>query len=75
MPQNDEYILDRWEGSTAVLEGPDGRLLDVPSSQLPPARPGDVLVRRGEVWQVDIQATQARKERIDALKKRLFGRP
>ena len=35
MPQNDEYILDRWEGGTAVLEGPDGRLLDVPRSQLP----------------------------------------
>jgi hypothetical protein len=38
------YTIDRFEGHLAVLEGADGRAIDVDRSTLPPrAREGDIV--------------------------------
>ena len=73
------YILDRWEGDTAVIEVTDEadhtcwRKPD--RSELPRGtREGDVLLRNGQKWQVDEKATALRREkmarRLARLKKR-----
>jgi hypothetical protein len=55
-------IIDRFEGSWAVLEVPDGTVFNFPRSLLPPeAKEGDVL----EIsLSVNEEATRERRERI-----------
>lgn len=73
MIQPGEYILDRFEGDFALLEGPDGATQPLPLEQLPgPLREGDCLVWDGAAWRVDKGATQARRDRINARMNRLF---
>lgn len=59
------YIIDRFEGDTAVLEGKGGAMCDVPKAHLPPeAKRGDVLVEENGVFRVDAAATRQREEII-----------
>lgn len=70
-----DYILDRLEGETAVLEGAEG-FWDMPKDQLPPeTSAGDVLLWDGQSWQIDQAQTQARKQKMAEKMRRLFGRP
>lgn len=62
-----EYIVDRFENDTALLEPAQGtlRTVKVSRDRLPPeTREGDVLVREGECWRVDAAATSTRRERL-----------
>lgn len=69
-----DYILDRLEGETAVLEG-TGSLWDAPRAQLPPeTAPGDVLTWDGQTWRIDQAQTQARKSRMAEKMRRIFGK-
>lgn len=69
-----EYILDRLEGETAVLEGED-KLWDIPRQDLPPqTAPGYVLIWDGQIWRIDQAETQARKQRMAEKMRRLFGK-
>lgn len=70
----DTYVLERFEGDTAVLECPDGRFIELPRGSLPKrAKPGDVLIqyRKGR-YRVDREETGRRKAAADALMERLF---
>ena len=67
------YIIDRFEGSTAVVET-DGAMLNIPRSQLPSeAQEGDVLQKNGERYSVDHAATAQRKEEMNRLMKNIWG--
>ena len=67
-----EYILDRLEGETAVLEGED-KLWDIPRQDLPPqTAPGHVLIWDGQIWRIDQAETQARKQRMAEKMRRFF---
>lgn len=69
-----EYILDRLEGETAVLEGED-KLWDIPRQDLPPeTASGDALTWDGQTWNIDQAKTQARKKRMAEKMRRLFGK-
>lgn len=73
------YILDRWEGDTAVIEVTDEAdrtdWQQVNCGELPPeAREGDVLVLSGQGWQVDQAATAARREKLARRLARLKNR-
>ena len=58
-----KVIIDRFEGDYAVVELPDGTMVDMPISLIPEgAREGDVLV-----ISIDIDETAKRKERIKNL--------
>ena len=62
-----EYILDRFEGDTALLEPAQGplRTEKLDRALLPPeTREGDILVCEGGRWCVDATATSARRERL-----------
>lgn len=67
------YIIDRFEGETAVLEGVGGAMCDVPRRRLPAgAKQGDVLVETDGVFEVDTAATKRRTESIRKKMRSLF---
>ena len=73
------YILDRWEGDTAVIEVTDEtdctHWQQANRSELPPdAREGDVLLLSGQIWQVDREATASRREKLARRLARLKNR-
>lgn len=54
-------IIDRFEGEIAVCEQDDRSRIEIPRSELPEnACEGDVLVRENG-WQIDHDATEARR--------------
>lgn len=62
-----EYIVDRFEGGTAVLEPARGPLCHkkLDRALLPSeTREGDVLLCEDGRWRVDAAATAARRERL-----------
>ena len=68
-------IIDRFEGELAVCECDDRTMFTLPRAQLPAAaREGDCLAFADGAWQVDAQRTQARRERIAALRAKLLRR-
>ena len=65
-------IIDRFEGSLAVLETDDG-MINVERSLLPEnAAEGDVLILDGS-WNVDTAATEQRRERTRKRLKKLMN--
>lgn len=63
-------VLDRFEGSFAVIELSDGSTFNLPRELLPSsAKEGDVLRINVEV---DETATAARRKRIESLAEELF---
>lgn len=67
-------IVDRIEGETAVCED-GGVRTELSLSQLPAGvREGDVLVSGPEGWQIDRQATEARRTAVIRRSRRLFHR-
>ena len=60
------WIVDRFEGDTAVLQRTDTKALrDVPRSELPEgAREGSALRERDGRYELDESETRARAERI-----------
>ena len=67
------YIIDRFEGETAVLEGTGGGMRDIPRGELPPdARPGDVLRYENGAFRIDARATGERRADIEQRMRDLF---
>lgn len=76
---SERYILDRWEGDTAVIEvtseDDHTHWRQAVRGALPAnAREGDVLFLTAQGWQVDVQATEIRRrkmaQRLARLKQR-----
>lgn len=71
----EEYIIDRFEGSFAVLEDSTGVMLNFPKDRLPDnAHEGDVLVLNEEngIFTIDSEATREKTEKIKELMDGLF---
>lgn len=67
------YIIDRFEGNYAVLEGEDQRMVQVEKSKLPSnAKVGDCIHGEEDGYAMDPEATRNRKERIRKLMSSLF---
>lgn len=65
-------IIDRFEGSYAVVEI-EGLMQNIELSSIPSgAREGDVIIYDGNRWQVDKQATADRKQHIQRLADELW---
>ncbi len=70
------YCIDRLEEGFAVCETPDDRMENIPLSELPPNVAEGDLLRQSEdgQWEIDHQATEARREAMRqkraALKRR-----
>lgn len=63
------YIVDRLEEMLAVIEVTESddttRYIKVNRDQLPSnVQEGDMLLNNDDVWQIDVQATQQRREKM-----------
>ncbi|MDD6694178.1 MAG: DUF3006 domain-containing protein [Atopobiaceae bacterium] len=70
----ERVIVDRFEGSFAVVEVGLGLMRNVPRAQLPTTtHEGDVLVFDGRIYRRDPGATGERANRLRGRVHRLFG--
>lgn len=68
------YIIDRFEGDTAVLEGENKEFLNVPKSILPEnSNESDCLVFEDGKYIIDEVTTKELKEEISNLMDELFN--
>ena len=70
------YIIDRIEAGIAVLECQStGAILEIPKSALPKkVREGQVLLKSGEEYIIDLEATEQRRLNIKKRLEKLLGR-
>lgn len=70
---NEKYIIDRFEGETAVCETVDEETVAIDRASLPEnAREGMVIRRENGGYIADEQETKSRQERIKSLLKRVM---
>jgi hypothetical protein len=70
---NERYIIDRFEGETAVCETQDEETIAINRADLPDnVREGMVIRRENGVYFADEQETKSRQERIRNLLKRVI---
>ncbi len=70
---NDKYIIDRFEGETAVCETVDEETVAIQKADLPDnVREGMVIRRKNGVYIADERETKSRQERIKSLLKRVM---
>ena len=62
-----KVIIDRFEGSIAIVEISEGEYAEIPRSLLPDAHEGDVID-----ISIDRKETKARLERINEMQENLF---
>jgi len=67
--ESKKYVLDRFEGSFAVLEDIETREnISIDMEHIPPgADAGDVMLKTDDGFMVDRAATEERKKRVDSL--------
>ena len=67
-------VIDRIEGSLAVVEVAKGELKDVPIASIAGrARDGAVIIEGGDGYIVDEDATRERFELVAERRRRMFG--
>lgn len=70
---NEKYIIDRFEGETAVCETVDEETIAIDRANLPDnVREGTVIRHENGVYIADEQETKSRQERIKSLLKRIM---
>lgn len=63
-----KIIIDRFEGEYAICETEDGEMINIKIVDLPnEAKEGDVLIFNGDIFIIDNEAKEERKERIKKL--------
>ena len=69
------FSVDRIVGEIAVLEDAEGNCVDVPVTKLPSGiTEGVLLCFSNEVFQIDEQGSQARRQRVLDLQNQLKSR-
>lgn len=67
------YIIDRIEGDYLVLESPNGEMIDVKKEMVDgEAKEGDCLIKKGNYFFIDAEATIKRKEDIEKMVKGMW---
>ena len=73
--ESGQLIVDRLEGEYAVCERAGEGMISLPLNQLPAGiRDGDVLTKQNGSYRIDREASQRRKEEVEAKRRRLFGK-
>lgn len=63
-----KYIINRFEGDYAVVEDENKLMMDIHLKDLPKeVQEGDVLVKIGDSYSVDLGETERRKKKIQEL--------
>jgi Protein of unknown function (DUF3006) len=67
-----EYIVDRIEGNIVVLEI-DNALINInKDSIIGDVKEGDILIDKENIYEIDIEKTKLRKEKINNMMKELW---
>lgn len=67
------FVIDRIEGSFAVIELNDGTMVNIPKNKiLGDFKEGDILVEDSEFFKVDSELTKKRKEEIEHMMKDMW---
>lgn len=68
-----KYTIDRIEGEYAVCETEEKNHISISLEKLPASvKEGDVIISKGECYEIDHQETQARRVRIREKMRNLF---
>lgn len=68
-----KYIIDRFEGKTAICEDEGKQMVEIPKYKLPlEAKEGDCLVEQDGFIKMDEKTTQERKSKMKERMSRLF---
>lgn len=66
------YCIDRIEGEYAIIERPDGKMINIKTENLPKEiKEGDCLKKINNIWIIDEQEKNRRISRINNLLNRL----
>ena len=67
------FVIDRIEGSFAVIELNDGTMVNIPKNKIiGDFKEGDILVEDSEFFKVDSELTKKRKEEIEHMMKDMW---
>ena len=67
------FVIDRIEGSFAVIELNDGTMVNIPKNKiLGDFKEGDILVEDSEFFKVDSELTKKRKDEIEHMMKDMW---
>lgn len=69
----EEFIVDRIEDNNIIIESSDGIITISRFSIAELPKEGDVLVKLGETYKIDSNATARRKEKINKLMKGMWA--
>ena len=71
------HIIDRIEDGIAVIEcKATGEIIELPKSAMPKgAREGQMLLKDGDTFTINREATQRRRDEMRARLEKILGRP
>lgn len=69
----EEFIVDRIEDEYLVLETSEGKRLDINNNKVVgEAKEGDILIKENNIYVLDIERTQKRRDSIRKLMKGMW---
>ncbi len=67
-----KYIVDRIEEGFVILQDENKKMSDIPKSEIPDAKEGDIVILENSGYKIDAVQTQKRKEFMTEKMKRLL---
>jgi hypothetical protein len=62
------FVIDRYEGTYAILEDNRGRIYDVLRDEMPAnAREGDILTEDEGIYVIDEKATEVKRAKVQKI--------
>lgn len=68
-----KYIVDRIEENHVILESFNGDMIDIMSSKTKgDIKDGDILIKNGDIFIIDVEETLKRKQAINKMMKNMW---
>ncbi|ACD51670.1 DUF3006 domain-containing protein [Clostridium botulinum] len=69
----DKYIVDRIEENHVILESFNGDMIDIMRSKTKgDIKDGDILIKNGDIFIIDVEETLKRKQAINKMMKNMW---
>ncbi len=69
----DKYIVDRIEENHVILESFNGDMIDIMRSKTKgDIKDGDILIKNGDIFIIDVEETLKRKQAINKMIKNMW---
>lgn len=70
----EKFIIDRIEGENVILENEEENIISITNEYIVGIpKEGDVLIKEGEKYVIDEDATKARRKKIEILMKGMWN--